>query len=147
MYDSPVILLVEDSEADAFLVRRAFERVGAKHRLEHVKNGEEAINYLAGEGVYADRTLYPVPSLVLLDLKMPLRDGFEVLTWIRGRPELARVPVLVLTLSDRREDIKRAYDSGANSFLVKPMEFEGLLGLIETVKGFWLDRAMVPTLG
>jgi len=136
-----VILLVEDSGDDAVIVRRAFEKLGVLNRIELVTDGDEAISYLAGAGVYADRERYPMPGLVLLDLKMPRRDGFEVLEWIRFQPELSRLPVVVLTTSDEIKDMSRAYAAGANSFLVKPMEFENYVGLLQTVKKFW------PSLG
>src|SRR5687768_16993926 len=99
------ILLAEDNENDALLMRHAFKKAGISNPLVRVRDGEEAIDYLAGHGVYADRRAYPFPALLLLDLKMPRRDGFEVLEWIKADPSLRRLPVTVLTSSDQQLDI------------------------------------------
>jgi len=144
MGDDAVILMVDDNDDDVRLMQLAFEKVGLTNRLELVCNGDDAIKYLAGEGRYADRHRFPFPSLVMLDLKMPLCDGFEVLQWVKEHPQLAALPILVLSMSDRLEDVQRAYDSGANSFLVKPMGLAELRALAQAVKEFWVDRASTP---
>ncbi len=124
MPETRPILLVEDREDDVFLVRRAFEKAYLLNPLQVVRNGEEAVAYLKGEGTYANRAGYPLPSLILLDLKLPGMDGFDVLRWIRREPNFGSLPVIVLTSSEQIRDVNRAYQLGANSFLVKPTDFE-----------------------
>jgi CheY-like chemotaxis protein len=146
MGDNRVLLVVEDSEDDAWLLQWAFENLDAANRIEVVRDGGQAISYLAGEDTYADRNRYPLPDLVLLDLKMPCHDGFEVLEWIRGEPKLAGLPVLALSISARPEDVQRAYACGANSYLVKPLALEDFRLLVATISDFWLGRAWLPAL-
>lgn len=132
------ILLVEDDANDVFLLRRAFNKAGIESGLHTVGDGEEAVAYLAGQGKFADRDQHPLPQLVLLDLKLPRRSGLEVLEWVRGRPELRRIPVIVLTSSRESRDVNRAYDLGANSYLVKPVSFEDLLSLTQALDRYWV---------
>ncbi len=138
------ILLVEDDPNDALLVRMAFQRTRSGIPLLIVPNGLEAVNYLNGEGIYADRSAYPIPDIILLDLKMPLMSGFEVLRWIRERPGLKRLPVIVLTSSVQDSDARAAYDAGANSYLVKPTDFNELVDSIKNLGDFWLDGSKLP---
>jgi len=119
----PLILLVEDNEDDAALVQRAFQTAGVVNPVYTVKNGMEAIAYLGGDPPYQDRSRFPLPVLVLLDIRMPLRDGFAVLKWIRSTEGLARLRVVMLTSSDAVHDADLAYKMGANSFLIKPLDF------------------------
>jgi CheY-like chemotaxis protein len=132
------ILLAEDDPNDVALTQLAFEQARFSNPLHVVANGEEAIAYLAGEGSYADRQRYPIPVLVLLDLKLPRKSGFEVLAWLRGVPNVRRLPVVVLTSSQQSPDINRAYDAGANSYLVKPVAFDNLVGLVRTLGLYWI---------
>jgi len=141
------ILLVEDDPNDALLVRMAFQRTRSGIPLIILPNGLEAINYLQGEGVYADRAKYPIPDIILLDLKMPLMSGFDVLRWIRERPGLKSLPVIVLTSSVQDADARTAYDAGANSYLVKPTDFNELVESIKTLGDFWLDGSKLPQAG
>ncbi len=136
MVDCSTVLLAEDDPNDATLMQRAFERIRPAQRLEIVRNGREAINYLSGEASYANREEHPLPFLMLLDLKMPYVDGIEVLQWLRQRPELRPMMVVVLTSSDDDSDIQRAYDLGAHSFLLKPTGFADLLDLVKTLQGY-----------
>jgi len=138
------ILLAEDRDDDVLLIRRAFASAYIPNPLYVVKDGEEAIAYLAGEHRYANREEYPLPSLLLLDLKMPRMDGFDVLTWIRQQPSLKALRVVVLTSSSDLRDVTKAYQLGANSFLVKPVDFQNLIALIKTVEGYWLEISKVP---
>lgn len=117
------ILLVEDNEDDVVLIERAFQRAGLRHLVSSVRSGATAIAYLRGDSPYHDRLAYPLPDLVLLDIKMPGIDGFQVLRWIRSNPEFARLVVVMLTSSDEIRDVNLAYHLGANSFLVKPLDF------------------------
>src|SRR5438132_4460545 len=109
MSDQAVILLAEDLEDDILLIRRAFERGNIDKPLQIVRDGEETIAYLKGEGKYANRAEYPLPDLLLLDLKMPRLDGFEVLRWIRQQPGLEGLRVVVLTSSEDMRDVNKAY--------------------------------------
>src|ERR1041384_7596118 len=108
----PVILLVDDNPHDVVLIRLAFRRVGIIDTIHLVKDGVEAMRYIKGEGVYADRHQFPIPTLVLLDLKMPQTSGFEVLEWIREQPGLASVVIVVMSGSKNDKDIERAYSLG-----------------------------------
>src|SRR5947209_15641370 len=142
-----VILLAEDREEEVLLLRRAFARANFLNPLHVVSNGEEAIAYLQGEGRYANRSEYPLPSLVLLDLKMPRKTGFEVLSWIRQQPTLCALRVVVLTASDAISDVNRAYQLGANSFLVKPVDFARFVEVTHALKGYWLWMSKEPEIG
>jgi len=131
------ILLVEDQRDDAAVVRRAFERAQILNPLVHVGTGEEAIEYLKGEGKFEDRRKFPLPSLILLDLQMPGMDGFEVLKWIRRQKELNPVRVVVLTGYGDMKAVGRSYELGANSFMVKPLDFDAFLQVAQTFGGCW----------
>jgi CheY-like chemotaxis protein len=141
------ILLAEDSPDDVFLIRSAFKKCGFHDPIFVVSNGEQVLQYLKGEGPYADREQYPVPHLLLLDLNMPRLNGFEVLSWIRGRQEWMCLPVIVLTTSFYGPEIRRAYDLGANSFVTKPPEFSHLIASLKEVGEHWLRRAILPEPG
>ncbi|MET0261580.1 MAG: response regulator [Rariglobus sp.] len=125
--ENPVILVVDDSENDAFLMRVGFQRAGFKDKLQFAVDGEDAIAYLQGQGRYGDRTEFPLPSVVLMDLNMPRKNGFEALEWIRLNPNFKRLNVNILSASSRPEDIARAYDLGANSYLLKAGNLDGLV--------------------
>ena len=132
------ILLVEDDPNDVLLLRRAFRSAGLPEPGQVASDGEEAIAYLGGEGAFADRERYPLPELLLLDLKLPRRSGFEVLAWVREQERTSRLPVVVLTSSRQEDDVRRAYDLGANSYLVKPGSFDGLKEMVQAVDLYWL---------
>src|SRR5215510_2270454 len=116
------VLVADDEPTDVFLLQRAFAKARVTISLHVVRDGWTAIAYLKGEAPYSDRNAHPLPDLMLLDLKMPGLNGFEVLTWLRKQPGLKRLPVIVLTSSNLASDINRAYEMGANSYLVKPHE-------------------------
>src|SRR6185436_2235354 len=124
-----LILIAEDNEDHVILLRRALQKGALLNPIFVVNDGEETVAYLKGEGKYADRYEYPLPALLLLDLKMPKKNGFEVLEWIRQQPGLRRLRVVVLTTSDSPDDIDRAYELGANAFMVKPLERQQFLEL------------------
>ena len=138
------ILLVEDDEADILLLRRAFRNAHIANPLIEVRDGQAAIQYLSGEGDYADRTRYPIPFLILLDLRLPKLSGFEVIAWMRDQPQLANLVVVVLTASDHVPDVTKARDLGANSYLVKPGNFEELVEMVKRIKGRWLLLDRLP---
>jgi CheY-like chemotaxis protein len=140
------ILLVEDSAADVALVRRAFRRGGGVAQLHVVRDGDAAVEYLAGTGDYADRARHPMPRLVLLDLKLPRRSGLEVLAWLRGQPGLGRLPVVILTSSREHVDVDRAYDLGVNGYLLKPVVFDDLQVLASALELYWLRLNVSPEL-
>jgi CheY-like chemotaxis protein len=136
--ESRTVLLVEDDTNDVLLVRRAFRKAGLTARIEVVSDGEAAVDYLARAQTQGG------PGLVLLDLKLPRRPGLEVLGWLRDQPGLRRLPVVVLTSSRESADINRAYDLGANSFLVKPVGFAELLEMVKTLDVYWLQLNEAP---
>jgi CheY-like chemotaxis protein len=140
------ILLVEDNEEDILLLRRAFRNANIANRLVEVRDGQAAIQYLSGDADYADRARYPIPFLVLLDLRLPKLSGFEVLAWIRDQPEFAELIIVVLTGSDQVQDITKAHELGANSYLVKPGDFHDLVEIVKRIEGRWLitDRPHEP---
>ena len=133
------ILLADDDDNDVMLLRMAFAKLRPALNLQRVQDGVEAIQYLDGEGIYADRERYPLPSLLLLDLKMPRRNGFEVLAWLRTNPTFKWLIVTVLTASKDDVDIRRAYSLCTNSYLVKPATLEGLEKMSKTIKEYWIE--------
>jgi CheY-like chemotaxis protein len=131
------ILVADDDAQDTMLVKIAVERAALNLRLESVKDGEEAIDYLMGREHYADRHAHPFPSMMLLDLKMPRVNGFDVLDFVRGQPGLRQLPIVIFSSSDDPKDIRRAYDSGANSFLCKPHSNDDLSALLKALEDYW----------
>jgi CheY-like chemotaxis protein len=140
MLDQIPILLAEDDENDIFLMGRAFDRARIPNPLFVVRNGREAIDYLSGKGDYARRQSYPLPGLMLLDLKMPWMDGFDVLRWIRTQSQFDAMPVVVLTSSKVQSDIDRTRQLGVFDYRVKPNAFEDLVRLLNDVRQCWLDE-------
>jgi CheY-like chemotaxis protein len=141
-----VILLAEDDPNDVLLIQRAFQRNHLANPLQVVRDGEEALAYLSGAGTFADRERHPLPVLMLMDLKMPRKSGLEVLEWVRKQPGLKRLPIVVLTSSNQSPDINRAYELGANSYLVKPAGFDSLLELVKNLDVYWLILNEKPEL-
>ena len=139
------VLLVEDSDDDVFFMRRAFRNASISNPMIVIQDGQSAIDYLGGEGLYTDRKQHPMPGLVLLDIKLPLRTGFEVLHWIRTDPRLKPMVVVVLTTSSEPIDIDAAYRLGANSYLVKPPSTSSLLELTKSLKLYWLETNRSPS--
>ena len=137
-YPEATILIVEDNRDDALLIQRALRRANLINPLQVVANGEQAIGYLKGDGPYADRSSYPLPELVMLDLQMPRVSGLEVLKWIREQSEFSLLPVVILTSSDQAPDARRAYELGANSYLIKPGNFEELAQMARRLGASWL---------
>lgn len=131
------ILLVEDSADDAFLMQRAFEEAGVTNAVPIATDGEEAISYLSKPEM-SDETQQP--CLVLLDLRMPYRSGFDVLKFVRGKPEIATLAIVVLTSSNEPSDIAKALELGANAYVVKPPVFTDLVKSVEAIRDFWLRQ-------
>jgi CheY-like chemotaxis protein len=144
MPDHSVILLAEDDEDYVLLIQQAFTKAHVPNPLHIVSTGKEAMAYFKGEGKYANRAEYPLPELLLLDLKLPGYNGFEILAWIRTQPGLTGLRVLVLTSSDQIKDVNDAYRLGANSFLVKPYDFEDLVHFTRLIQEFWLQTSKCP---
>lgn len=140
------ILLVEDNRMDVELTLDAFREVRLMNPVHVAPNGQDALDYLFGRGKYADRETYPLPRLILLDLKLPGIDGFEVLRQIKAAPILKRLPIIILTSSKEEGDRILSYDNGANSYLVKPVSFEGFLDVVRHIKGYWLSLNVEPPL-
>jgi CheY-like chemotaxis protein len=132
------ILLVEDEENDVVFMEMALEKAGLTNSFQVADDGEEAINYLSGQGEFADRTRFPLPALIFLDLKLPRVMGMDVLKWIRDRPALDPIVVIMLTSSQQQSDIRQACALGANSYLVKPSNPLALDEVVDLVKRYWL---------
>jgi CheY-like chemotaxis protein len=132
------VLYVEDDPNDVFFMQDAFQEVGISEPLQVVRDGQEAVDYLAGASPFEDREKFPLPCLVLLDLQMPKRDGLSVLDWIRSQPSLKGMVVIVLSSSAHPKDIDRAYELGANSFVVKPVSVLERIELTKRFKDWWL---------
>ncbi len=132
------ILLVEDNEDDATLIAGAFDRLGLGEGLQHVEDAEEAIEYFQGSGQYARRDIFPLPSLVLLDLRLPGMSGLEALAWIRNQSTLRTVIIVVLTGLQLDSEVQRAYQLGANSVLFKEASQEELDAKIKLLKDYWI---------
>ena len=139
----PTVLYVEDSPEDFALLELAAKKCGTPFSLQHAVDGDQAITYLNGADVHGDRKTYPLPDLVLLDLKLPRLDGFEVLEWIRDNPVTRKLPVVVLAGSSFRADIRRALELGANHYAAKPGSFAELQVLIDQIADVWLARESV----
>ncbi len=135
------ILLVEDNPDDIMITKRAFAKGRILNKLFVAENGEEAIEFLRKRGKYKDA---PTPTLVLLDLKMPKMNGFDVLEQIKGDKELKSIPIVVLTSSERDKDIEKAYKLGCNSYIVKPVSFENFIKTVVEIKEYWLSISRVP---
>jgi CheY-like chemotaxis protein len=144
MSDQALVLLVEDNDDEVELVRRAFTRGNVVNPLQVVRSGEEALEYLMGVGRYANRAEYPLPELMLLDLKLPGMNGFQVLQWLRQQESLRTLRVVVLTASDALTDATQAYQLGANSFLVKPVDFNEFVNITNAIQGYWLWTSRSP---
>jgi len=143
MNEQQTILLVDDSDNDISLMRSACRAANFQAALKMVNNGEQAIAYLQGEGEYVDRNKFPLPTVMLLDLKMPMKDGFEVLQWVREQPVLRRLSIIILTASARPEDVAQAFDLGANSYLVKPSAMSSLIAMMCCLRD-WLEYNQFP---
>ena len=144
MPERAVILVAEDEEDDILLLTYAFSKAGIDNPVHFVRNGLELVSYLKGDGKYLNRDEYPLPDLLLLDLQLPGYNGFEVLAWVRSHPGLMRLRIVVLTSSNQERDVNHAYRLGANSFLVKPNDFVGLVLLAKLIQQTWLEHSKSP---
>jgi CheY-like chemotaxis protein len=142
MPETHCILFVDDSDDDAFFFRRAAVRAGADLRIFHVQNGQEAIDYLLGHGKFANRTEFPMPELIMVDLKMPVCDGFDFLAWKREERSLACIPALVMSSSSLDRDIRRSYELGAHSFTTKLGNADSLAERINALREWWFENVI-----
>ncbi len=146
MNEEILILMADDDEDDCLMAKEAFEEAHVVNELRFVHDGQELMDYLKRRGKYADPSLSPRPGLILLDLNMPRKDGREALKEIKSDPELRSIPVVILTTSKAEEDILRTYADGANSFITKPVTFEGLVNVIKQLDKYWFKISIVPAM-
>jgi len=137
---------VDDNDADVLLTRQAFAAAHIANPLFSVSDGEEAVLYLEGFGPFANRAEFPLPHLVLLDLDMPKISGFRVLKWVRAHEHFKSLPIVIMSDSEREQDVTKAYQLGANSYLVKPTDFDALGSMMQATASFWLHHSLGPEL-
>ncbi|HEY7353241.1 MAG TPA: response regulator [Terriglobales bacterium] len=140
------ILLVEDETSDAKLLLRGFEKTQVLNPVVHLMDGDDALRYLAGKGKFSDRNKYPLPALILLDLKLPGMTGIQLLQWMRIQGEIKRIPVVVLTNDENPDTINAAYDLGANSYLLKPGNPTEIAKMVQTIQRYWIKLNEPPQL-
>lgn len=138
------ILIAEDDEEDRMLVEEAMEESLLVNPLYFVQDGEEVMDFLYNKGKYTDKSQFPLPGLILLDLNMPKKDGRQVLGEIRQDPKLKKIPIIVLTTSKAEEDILRTYDLGVNSYITKPVTFDGLVEIVKNLGKYWFEIVTIP---
>ena len=131
------ILIVEDSEDDVFLLKKALQRENITNPVQVVRDGQQAIDYLCGKEPYSDRQQYPFPKAIFCDLKLPHLNGFDVLQWLRAHPDCSVIPFIIMSASKEDVDIKRAYQMGANAYLYKPNDLLELQKMVKTAFEFW----------
>ena len=139
-----VILLADDDEEDRMLAADALNESRVVNELRFVEDGDDLLDYLYHRGRFSDPLSSPTPGLILLDLNMPRKDGREALREIKADPDLRRIPIVVLTTSKAEEDIYRTYDLGANSFITKPVSFEGLVAVMRDIGRYWIEIVELP---
>lgn len=138
------ILMADDDPDDRMMAEKALREARLKNGLFFVEDGEELMDYLLNRGKYADAMLYPKPGLILLDLNMPKKDGREALREIKADPKLRHIPVVVLTTSKAEEDILRTYNLGVNSYITKPVSFQGLASAMRILDAYWFQIVKLP---
>ncbi len=139
-----VILMADDDADDRLLAQDAMQESRVLNELHFVEDGVQLLNYLRGDGNFSDRTLYPMPGLILLDLNMPKMDGREALAEIKADRRLRRIPVVILTTSKAEEDMVKGYDQGAASYITKPVTFDALVELMRTLGKYWVEFVELP---
>ena len=137
------ILVVEDEDSDFMLLERAFRKNKIPNAIYRVRDGLEGLHYLQGTEEFSDRTKYPFPEVIILDLKTPRMSGLELLAWIRDHPECRVIPTIIMSSSQQDVDVAKAYELGANTYFVKPTGFESLLKLTASIHDYWLQGARV----
>jgi CheY-like chemotaxis protein len=142
--EAVVILMADDDADDRIMTKEALEESKLTNEFRFVENGEELLDYLRRQGKFADPTSSPRPGVILLDLNMPRMDGREALKEIKADPELRRIPVVILTTSKAEEDVYRTYDLGANSYIMKPVTFDGLVEVMRGLGRYWVEIVELP---
>jgi CheY-like chemotaxis protein len=137
MSSQPTVLVADDDANDVFFLRRAFQKAGLSCAILEVPDGERAICYLSGSDGFADRSRFPIPSLMLLDLKMPKVSGFEVLEWLQ-KHSLAKMKVVVLSSSNLQSDMQKARALGAHDYRVKPADIDDMITMVKDIANLWL---------
>jgi CheY-like chemotaxis protein len=139
-----VYLIAEDDQDTQVLIQRAYKQADLAVPVYFVNDGEQTIEYLTGRGKYADRARYPLPAILLLDLKMPFKDGFDVLRWIRAHSDFRKLVVIMFSGSSLERDVEQAFDLGVNSFVMKPVSFSELLQVIMAIHHYWFGCNHFP---
>ena len=142
-----VILVAEDEADDRYLIQRAFAACSSDNRVVFVADGEEVISYLSGLPPFNDPEACPTPCMLIVDVKMPRLNGFEVITWVRSQPEWHRLPILVLSSSGLTQDVQRAYELTANTYLIKPPTYAQLMKAVEELCRYWFVSSQLPHCG
>jgi len=140
-----LVLVAEDNPDDATLLRKAVEKAGIPGAIRILTDGEQMLLYLQGRGAYANRTVNAQPSLIILDLKMPRKTGFEVLEWLQEHPEYSVVPTVVMSASVMEEDVRKAYRLGANTYFIKPGTYSELVDTMRALKDYWSKAKKVAS--
>jgi len=138
------ILIAEDDADDRYLLQTAFEEVGCSEKIDFVENGIEVLNYLDNIAASNGVEIKVLPGFILLDLNMPKKDGREVLKELKQHPVFKKIPVIVFTTTKNEIEIKRCYELGANSYIIKPISFDALLKVVENIRSFWFHTASIP---
>ena len=141
--NQPIILVVEDSEEDFYTTKRALKKSGLANKINHCKDGQEAIDYLLHKNKYASKEVYPNPNLILLDLNLPKANGKQVLEVIKSNAQLKTIPVVILTTSDDENDIQQCYLNGANSYIQKPVDLDKFMTSIQKLKDYWFEIVLL----
>ena len=139
-----IIMCVEDNPEDRETIRRAFKKVGLVNPMLHFDDGDEALDYLFRRDNFVDAKKNPLPNMILLDLNLPGTDGFEILAEIKQDVKLKKIPVVVLTTSSDERDIEKCFQAGANSYIVKPVSFDGFVEAIKRLKDYWFSISVIP---
>ncbi|MBC5994861.1 response regulator [Pontibacter cellulosilyticus] len=143
--ERPLVLLADDDAEDRMLICEAMEEANAASDIKFVENGEELMDYLLNQGRFEDKQEFPAPSIILLDLNMPKKDGREALLEIKQHQHLRFIPVIILTTSSAEEDVIRTYQLGVNSYITKPTSFTSLVDLLATITKYWLEIVKLPS--
>jgi CheY-like chemotaxis protein len=142
---NPISLIIaDDDQEDCLLAADALKEARLVNDLHIVADGEELLDYLCRQGKYTDKRISPTPSLIMIDLNMPKKDGREAIKEIKSNPKLRHLPIVVLTTSKAEEDIYRSYELGVNSYITKPVTFEALVDVIQTIGKYWFEIVELP---
>jgi len=144
MNSSISILVAEDEESDFLLLERALRNSDDRIKVYRVRDGVEGMEYIKGEGVYADRGRFPLPQMLIVDLKMPRMTGMEFLAWLRAEPGRRVIPTLMMSSSEQAADVRQAYELGANTYFLKPSDFRSLVDLCQRISAYWSQGIKPP---